>query len=36
MKRTRQERVGYARERVWRLTYSEPTDFTLMGAFADI
>ena len=33
--RVKRERLGQARERVWEITYSEPTKFNLMGAFVD-
>ena len=33
--RVRRNRLGQARERVWEITYSEPTKFNLMGAFIE-
>lgn len=33
--RVRRELCGYARERVWRATYSEPTAYAIMGAFTE-
>jgi len=34
--RLKKNRLGQSRERVWRVTYSEPTAFTILNAFAEI
>jgi len=35
-KRTKKERLGRSRKRVWKIEYTEPTKFTILSMFADI